>query len=76
MNDETPLSHDQIIARTQAFYEHLRTFFDESKIEFNKIMSDDSELDKELARQRYETASELLDLYTHTFESVVYTWIH
>lgn len=76
MNDELPLSHDQIIARTQAFYEHLRSMYEESKSEFHKIRGDDLETEKELARQRYEIAAELLDLYTHTFESVVYTWIY
>ena len=73
MEEQEPLTHDQIIARTQAFYSHLRKNYEDLKLA--KQCPCESEETKEKLRWQYEAASELLDLYSHAFETVIYTWM-
>lgn len=76
--DEQPLTHDQMVCRIQAFYDLLRKDYEEWKVEkaLSRAYGPEDEEAAEYVRKRYEHAADLLDLYTHTFENVLYTWIH
>lgn len=72
LEDSGCLTHDQIVARVQAFYNLLRSQHDERKV--IHLQNYDEDEQKAILR-RYEDASELLDLFSHTFEEIIYTWL-
>lgn len=75
MDEMKELSHDQLIARVQAFYSHLRKNYESLRLEkMHERDGQDEEL-KHSLQLRYEDASETLDLYSHAFEKVIYTWM-
>lgn len=73
MSEDLPLTHDQIIARVQAFYSHLRKNFEELKLARQCPCGDVQT--KKVIQAEFEAASDLLDLYSHTFDGIIYTWI-
>ena len=73
MLEEPELSHDQLIARVQAFYSHLRKQYEDLKLAKCCPCGDDGI--KKIIQAQYDDASELLELYSHTFEKVLYTWM-
>ncbi len=74
--DTEPLTHDQLVARVQAFYDYLRKDYQEWQLEVTCCLKWPDEQEKAFVKKQYDLAAERLDTYTHTFEKVLYTWIH
>lgn len=73
MTEDDPLTHDQLVARVQAFYSMLRQKVEDAKI--CKGAYGQSPEDKQVNDCRFGELSDLLDIYTHTFEKALYTWL-
>jgi hypothetical protein len=73
IDDDPEITHDQIVARIQAYYNFLRQNYDELRVA--KDCPTDDEETRKVIMAEYRQVDEHLELYSHTFEKILYTWL-
>ena len=73
VSEKPEISHDQVVARVQSFYSHLRREYEFLK--HLRVRHTEYDDDKVVNEALFLSCEELLDTYSVVFEDVLYPWL-